>query len=188
MIEEIKNFVKESFDKADMKFFKEPYYYSKHILPAYKIALSLVDKYGGDKEIVEISILFHDIGLIDLKENEEHDRKGSEMVTDLIKKYNLSKDKIEKIKACILSHDCKAAIPKTVEEKIITSADALSHLVTPWFIVKSHFYEGTIDKFVGWCIKKLDEDFLRIQFDEEKTKIKPYCETLKKILKEESGL
>jgi len=182
IIEKIKKIVKIEFDKADIKFHKEPYYYIYHILPAYNISIGLAKRYNANKEIVAISILLHDIGLINLDKGKEHDEAGVKKSKKILKDIGLNDKKIKEILHCIRYHDARDKNPLSIEGKIVCTADALSHIVTPWYIIKGRNSRKNNKDIIKWLSKKLNKDFNRIQFEEIKEEINPIYKNWKIIL------
>ncbi|MFH1316651.1 MAG: HD domain-containing protein [Candidatus Woesearchaeota archaeon] len=96
-----------------------------HIEYVVNKSLELADKYDADKEIVEISAWLHDIRKLK-NDDEGHHIKGSEEASKILKEMGYEDEKIEKIKHCIITHSSdKRYMPKTIEAKILASADAL---------------------------------------------------------------
>ena len=102
-----------------------------HIKLVVDNAMFLATKYGADMEIVELSALLHDIAsLEDLeKYGETHHIVGSQMAEEILAKYGYPKDRIERVKGCILNHRASAPAQKAmIEEICVADADALAHI------------------------------------------------------------
>ena len=101
-----------------------------HLLPVIKNATYLADKYGADKDIVEVSAIFHDYAdLLDFANRDNHHILGAELAEGILKQDDVSQDFIDKVKLCIINH--RASIVKdkfSLEEICVADADALSHL------------------------------------------------------------
>lgn len=104
-----------------------------HILPVVKHSLNLAKKMGADCEVVEMAALFHDYScLVDKKYYEKHHLHSAKMAEDFLAGYHFSKEKIVRVKKAIVSH--RGSIKgerRTLEEKILASADAMSHISEP---------------------------------------------------------
>lgn len=110
--------------KAAEKFAKEsldPYIW-QHSLRVKKLALKIAEVEGGDKEVIEIASLLHDIGYI--RGFKDHVKNGGPITRDFLSPLGMNEGKIEKIVKCVLRHS-KEPPPETIEEKIINDADAL---------------------------------------------------------------
>jgi len=117
----------------------EELWWKSHIESVVNYTKLLSKKFGGDKEIVEIAALLHDIRkmkgqhqwqsnkkLIDYYHN--HHVEGAEEAEKILLKFKYPLEKIEKVKNCILTHSKdKNYPPKTIEAKILATADALSY-------------------------------------------------------------
>ena len=101
-----------------------------HILSVVKFSLILGEKLKADLEILELAALLHDYGAV-LDENfaKEHHIHGARLAGELLEKLGYPEEKIKKVQACIYAHRGSIKIErKTVEEKIIASADAMAHI------------------------------------------------------------
>ena len=64
-----------------------------HLYPVIKNALMLADKYGADKDVVEVAALFHDYAdLLDMNNRENHHIMGAELAEEILLKDNYDKD------------------------------------------------------------------------------------------------
>lgn len=105
-------------------------YWDEHVKYVVEIALDLAEKIGADKEIVEISSILHDIAKpLEEREEEPHNVVGADIVHDVLSKMSYDKDKIEKVKNCIIKHNGEVDLDTlTREEWCVRNADVLSML------------------------------------------------------------
>jgi uncharacterized protein len=167
--------------------------WSHHIKPMIPLGQKLAEEYGGDKEIITIAILLHDLVSIENQNNyKEHHKIGAERAEKILKKYNYAEDKIEKIKLCILNHRSSVNNNKnSVEEICVADADAIIHLTE----IASLFYAAykemnkTIDEGQRWVKEKMEKDYKKLS-EKSKIKYKKEYETVIKILetKSENGV
>jgi len=101
-----------------------------HIVPVVEHGLVLGEKLNADLEILELSALLHDYAsLVDFELYEQHHLHGAELAEKILKKFQFSQNKIDHIKECIISHRGSVRLDmKTIEAKILASADAMSHI------------------------------------------------------------
>ncbi len=101
-----------------------------HLLPVIKNACLLADKYGADKDIVEIAALFHDYAdLIDFDNRDNHHIIGANLAEEILAKDGYDMDFINRVKLCINNHRASVVREKfSIEEICVADADALSHL------------------------------------------------------------
>lgn len=120
----------------------------QHIQRVRNYALKITKREGGDKNIIEIAALLHDIGGYH-PTLREHAFKSSERASRFLRKIGLDEKTISKATRCIETHigpiGCPGQEgcprPKTLEEKILYDADMLE-LIGPFGILKM-FYVST---------------------------------------------
>lgn len=174
IIEEIKKYVKEEFEKPNAHY-KEAY--KEHFLPVVKYSLKLAEKRKADKEIVEIAAWLHDIGSIK-GDPREHHILSSKIADDLLRSLNYPKEKIDKVKHCILAH--RGSIPikrETKEAQILADADALAHFDDIEGILKRVFKN---DK--AGTLLKLERSYAKLS-DDAKILVKDKLEKARQELK-----
>lgn len=104
--------------------------FNYHILLVVKYALLLARKYKADRAQVELAALLHDIGRLPYndKKDIDHHITGAKKAGKILKKLNYPEKKIKEIQKAIICHRGSDNIkPKTILEKIIANADAMSH-------------------------------------------------------------
>ena len=101
-----------------------------HLLPVIKNACMLAERYGADKDVVEVSAIFHDYAdLIDMNNRENHHILGAELAEKILKQDGFVEEFIEKVKRCIINHRASVVNEKfSIEEICVADADAMSHL------------------------------------------------------------
>jgi uncharacterized protein len=98
-----------------------------HIESVVKYSKILAKKLDADEEIVELAAWLHDIKKIK-GEKEQHHIRGAEEAGEILKGLGYPQNRIEKVCQCILTHSSdKKYPPMTKEERILASADAISH-------------------------------------------------------------
>lgn len=102
-------------------------FWSEHISLVVKNSLELADRYGADKEIVELGSLLHDIALIsNIGSKADHHENGAKIAVELLKKYNYPTGKIEQVRKCVLYHR-SSHNSTSIEEICVADADILAH-------------------------------------------------------------
>lgn len=150
-------------NKPDNKFGIGAYY---HIKAVAENAQLLAKKFGADEEIVTIAAWLHDIASItDYNLYKMHHIYGANIAEDILEKFHYEKEKIGKVKECILNHRGSIHNVKlTIEEKCVADADAISHfdnipdlLYLAYVGKKMNLEEGK--KFVA---EKLDRSYHKL--------------------------
>ena len=101
-----------------------------HILPVIKAAVMLAEKYGADRDIVEVAAIFHDYAdLLDFANRENHHILGAELAEGILLQDGFDQNFIDRVKTCIVNHRASVVREKfTIEEICVADADAISHL------------------------------------------------------------
>ena len=103
--------------------------WTHHIKSVVEIGSKLAKEYNADVEIVRIAALLHDVASITKEEyKENHHIYGAQIAEELLENLNYPKEKIEKIKQCILNHRGSILKEKNTNEEIcLADADAMAH-------------------------------------------------------------
>jgi putative nucleotidyltransferase with HDIG domain len=183
IIEEIRKYVESECKKSTSKYGYEPY--NGHFVPVVKYSKILAKEKNADMEIVEISAWLHDIGSI-IYGREDHHITGAEIAEKKLVELKYNKDKIEKVKHCIISHRGSKEIKReSVEAEILADADSMSHFDNIGGIYMAAFlYENLNQTDANKCVKnKLINSFNKLS-SEAKTIIKPKFEAAMLLLEE----
>ena len=156
-----------------------------HIELVYKIAVQNCSLYDADKNIVALAALLHDIASVTNKDfTEEHHIIGAQIAEEILKEYNLSNDKLELIKKCILNHRGSRLVEKTTPEEIcIADADAMAHFYSVPSLLRMVYVEKDMDIDEGreFVFKKLERSYNKLSL-KGKEIIQPYYEASKILL------
>ncbi len=155
-----------------------------HILPVVKISVEMAKELNADEQVVEIAAYLHDVTRI-LGNKETHHITGAKYARDFLKKYAFDNKKIELIEKCIRNHRGSTKNDrKTIEEKIIATADAISHIEYPiplfytWYGKrKAKLEEGATE-----IKSKLQRSWNKIEFEYKKDEIKEKYNYLMEVL------
>lgn len=155
-----------------------------HIIPVVNISLEMAEKLGADKEVVEISAYLHDVTRI-LGDKENHHITGAKYAREFLEKYEFDNKKIKLIEACIKNHRGSVNNKReTLEEKIIATADAISHIEYPlplfytWYGKRKATLEGGAIEIKN----KLQRSWNKIEFEYKKDEIKEKYNYLMEVL------
>ena len=141
-------------------------FYEEHIKYVVQNAIKLASKYNADIEIVELAALLHDIAIVSkVGDREAHHINGSIIAEELLTKYSYPKERIDRIKSCILRHRASIELPRnTIEEIIIADADAMSHFdnITLLYVTAVKRKGKNIKDASNWVKKKLENDYNKL--------------------------
>ncbi len=178
-ITEIKRLIKKECASSKLA---ADWFYETHLLAVEKFSKFLLRKLPkANKEIVLLGVWLHDLQRIRSIKG-DHEKVGAIEAEKVMKKFGYSKDVIRKIKEIILSHTCSKTLPKTIEGKILATADAMSHYFNDFYLKIAIIGNGDIKDFKKWALEKLNRDYnKKIFFDFAKKKVKKRHEILKTI-------
>lgn len=98
----------------------------EHTIRVYNWAMKLQEKEGGDREIIALMSLLHDVGWADKR---SHGEVGAEIAEKYLNSMNYDKQKIKRIVDIIKIHSNKDTTEKlNIEEQIFMDADLLDEL------------------------------------------------------------
>lgn len=156
-----------------------------HILSVVKFSLILGKKLKADLEILELAALLHDYGAVmDEEFAKEHHIYGARLAGELLSELKYPEEKIKKVQVCIYAHRGSLKIPrKTLEEKIVASADAMAHVtevVDMMFLTFGLRGEKTVEG-AKWLRAKLERSWNKIM-PEGKEMVKEDYKIITKLL------
>lgn len=184
IVEEVRKFVEEECDKPNANY---PTAYKYHFISMHEIAKKLAEKLNADVELVEIAAWLHDIGAI-IYGRKNHHITGAKIAEEKLKELNYPKDKIEKVKICILNH--RGSQEKNnkrdfIEAKIIAEADILDAFnnVPKQFLITLVHEKKSLEEAMNSVKNKLQNKWNQIELEESKKLIKPKYEAAMLLLK-----
>ncbi|MBU0667179.1 MAG: HD domain-containing protein [Nanoarchaeota archaeon] len=159
--------------------------WKSHIESVVKYSKILAKKLGADEEVCEVSAWLHDIKKVK-GEKGSHHIEGSKEAAEILKGYEFSQNRINKVMHCIISHSSdKNYAPKSKEARIVASADALAHFDNFLNLAYVAFYlkKYSVEEGRAWLIKKYDSCWDKLVFVPEAVEIaKPKYKLVKKII------
>ncbi len=101
----------------------------EHTERVYNLCMRIAEKENSDIEILKLAAILHDIGRPEqdrLNGKICHAEKGAVLAREILERYNIDKEKIDKIIHCIETHRFRNdKIPQSIEAKILFDADKL---------------------------------------------------------------
>lgn len=175
----IKKLIKKECDKGVI----DNWFYSRHLLGVEKFAKILLKKLTkADKEVVMLGVWLHDLQRI-RGLNGNHAKVGAVEAGKVMEKFGYQDEIIKKVKEAILTHQCCGNNkPKTLEGKILSSADAMAHYINDFHLLVWSTGKRNLEEARKWSLEKLDRDYnKKIQFDFARKMIKKRHDILKTI-------
>ncbi len=178
----------------------ESWFYKEHLLVVEKLALDLCNLYpAANRDAVILSVWFHDIGRAH-GHDKNHDLYGANYAKKVLTENNFDKNLIDLVTNSCKTHSCdKNGKPKSLEGKILATADALSHYHNGFYLRILHSWSKKINtahypklankpsyqKLKTKLFQKINRDFNeKIFFEEAKQAIYPMYQAWQKIIEE----
>lgn len=180
-INQIKNLVKN--ECRNLGFIDE-WFYDIYLLGVEKFAKILLKRLPkADEEIVLLGVWLHDLQRVRGKKG-DHTKIGAAEAEKVMRQFQYSEEAISHVREIILSHSCDTALrPKSLEGKILASADAMSHYNNDFYLAIAVTGERNLIEYKRWAQKKLDKDYNeKIFFDFAKKIIVRRHKILKELL------
>ncbi|MEM3713118.1 MAG: HD domain-containing protein [Thermoproteota archaeon] len=98
-----------------------------HAERVYRMCMRIMEKEGGDPEVLTAAALLHDIGIsYELEEGIDHSEKSAEIASKILYEIGFPGDKIIRVQEAIRQHRFRNSIKATtLEAKILQDADRL---------------------------------------------------------------
>lgn len=151
-------------------------------------ANTLAGKYGADVQKVYCAALLHDLG--DAKYERDHaefDTWSWNTGKVILKKAGFRKTERDEILEAIRTHSCHPGhLPRTIEGKVLATADGMWHLQTNFFPVICYMHRPdnthTYEEWQEWFQGKIARDYgVKIFFDDEREEVRPDYEALLRV-------
>lgn len=143
----------------------------------------LAKKYKANEEVCFLGGLFHDTGLVYKRISNSpygHENHSVEFAEIILNKYKFPNETIEKVLKCVRSTEATVE-PTNMEEKIVRTADALSHFFSVHFMAKSFFYNNW-EVFIEWLEEKIRNNEVKLCLKDEKKVAQPIIEYYKQSI------
>ena len=167
-IEKVKALVKKECEESSQSL-----QWTYHFLIVHKYALELADRYKVNSEVLEYAVWLHDITRI-AKLSSDHNITGAKRAEEILKELGSSEDIIDQVKHCILTHRAKhSEEPKTIEAKILRTADAMSHFDVIPLLLYYGWDKMGFEEAVQWLSEKIERDWnQKLAFPEAREMVK----------------
>lgn len=160
---------------------------NNHIFIVAKYSEQLSKRYGANKDLAMAASMLHDIADAKIpRENPEHEERSNKIAEELLAECDFTKNEIEIIRNDILKfHSCKnGEMPKTLEGKIMASADAMAHLKSSFydFALEMKQKNESLNEIRNWALSKIERDYYKKIFsDEIRKEVKKDYERVKNL-------
>ncbi len=160
-------------------------YWNDHIKRVLYHSEILSAKQGADAEIVRLAALLHDVSMpSEYGDRSEHHSYSADMTEELLTELGFPRDRLELVKRCVFNHPNRNAhLRSTLEETIISYADALAHFdrIPSLFSLAYGILNMKLDDGREYVKERLQGDYNGLS-DYSKREYKEKIETLMEAL------
>lgn len=170
-------------DDPRFRYSKRTWIFPNHIDIGINFSRELTTKYRANMEICVLGSLLHDAGLAykrDKADPSGHENRSIEYTTEFLPHYGYDQNVINTVIDCIKATEAEVE-PRTLEEKIVRTADALAHILSVHYFVKVSFSPDW-ESGVRFLEKKVEKDWQKICFIDERERIRPIYNYLTQIV------
>lgn len=170
------------FVKKESIGFSEDDVFKNHIINVRDYSVKLAKMYKANIFVVEIAAYLHDIYHLQTKNHKIHEIEGAKFAKKLLTQYDIPKEEIELICKCILNHrGSKKRKRVSVEEKIVSCADAMDHINRFQHMFYRKSKKSTYEELIKWMHYKIERGWNKIELSKAKDIIRPKYEIAKII-------
>ncbi len=182
----VADLVKEAYENSQEWFGQ--WMWKNHVPVVAKESEELAERFGANADLAVAGAWLHDFGDAFVHRNsKEHNEISKVKSKEVLEKAGYSLEEIEEVlKVVIAPHSCRDGfLPTTLEGKVLSTADALAHITTDFFVhfTWMHLPENkSLAEYREWVAKKIEHDFqIKIFFEEVRAEVKNRVEVLKEV-------
>lgn len=170
-------------DDPRFRYVKRTWVFPNHFDIGIQFSRELAKKYGANIEVCVLGSLLHDAGLAYKRETADsagHEQRSVEYAVEFLPRYGYDKEIISSVAGCIRATEPEIE-PKTLEEKIVRTSDALAHILSVHYFAKISFSPDW-ESGVQFLEKKVEKDWQKICLDDERKMVRPIYDYLTRIV------
>ncbi|MCA9333157.1 HD domain-containing protein [Candidatus Saccharibacteria bacterium] len=159
-----------------------------HVVVVADYATELANRFYASADLSRTAALLHDIADVKMQRSDEnHEQESLNLARQLMSEAGFGEEQIKLVvDDAIKFHSCHGSDrPKSIEGKILATADSLAHLKTNFYVFATWAFGKrgeTLDDVKEWVLKKIERDFnSKILFDEIKEETLSDYETIKML-------
>jgi HD superfamily phosphodiesterase len=139
--------------------------WENHLQLVTQKAEALSKRFGAKEDLAVAGAWLHDLGDAFVhRHSDQHTTISISESKKILQEAGYSDQEIDEVLVVIIEpHSCKEGkLPRTLEGKVLATADALAHLTTDFYLqfAWKHLPEDkSYQEFVHWVHEKLDRDF-----------------------------
>lgn len=180
IIQKVQKYVFDACKTEDRKEF-----YTRHVCEVVKATQELVQKFPeANATVCLLSAWLHDIGRI-FEIPGDHQTTCATKAREILTWLWCGENIISQVAGCILCHSGDVMPLQTIEQKILTTADAIAGFHGDFYLRIATLGERSVTNYKARATEKIEHGFhVKIQFDDSREQIRPRYELMKRFLEE----
>ncbi|MFZ2593728.1 MAG: HD domain-containing protein [Minisyncoccia bacterium] len=162
---------------------------ANHVFVVALLSKKIAEEQGADAELSYAGGLLHDIADTCMqRKSQGHSEMSESIATTLLTASGFTDQEIDiVVHDAMKFHGCRNnALPRTLEGKVVATADALAHLETnfyEWAVEKLHTEGMPVSAVSAWVAEKSHRDFfVKIFFDSYRSRAQKSYERVTKLI------
>ncbi len=160
--------------------------FCNHVFAVADYAEKLAKRFGAREDLARAAGMLHDVAdAVGQQRGTAHEQKSLEIARDLMQQCGFSKEAVAVVADdAIRWHSCHGDDrPKSLEGKILATADSMAHLQTEFYVFATWKFgeqKRAYAEIKAYVLEKIDRDLnVKIMFDEVREECRPDYEHLK---------
>ncbi len=178
--------VKKVYEKTNEPF--AMWMWNNHVLVVAKKTEELSIQFQANEDIAVAGAWLHDFGDAFVhRHSDQHEEISKSEALKVLQEAGYIEAEINEVMNDVIEpHSCRDGfLPRTLEGKVMATADALAHLTTDFYVqfAWKHLPDNlSYEEYINWVKEKIDRDFNnKIFFNETKEKYRYRYESLKEV-------
>lgn len=166
--------------------------YDNHVLIVADLAAKLAKEKDANLEFVVAGSLLHDIAdAVMARRQPRHEAESMDIADTLLKESGFGAKEIEYILSEIIKpHSCRDQLPRTLDGKVMATADSAAHFMTDFYPLFCWRHYGPRDDyrmFRQWVAQKIEKDYhKKIFFEDVKKALLPRYEAVRLLFTDDA--
>jgi putative nucleotidyltransferase with HDIG domain len=178
-IDELEHKVRDLYEAQDPKRDSwADWLYANHVFVVQSQARELAQNLGANEDLCRAAAVLHDVADVQMKRMDAgHEQASLRLARKLLREFGYNANDIKIVVDDALKlHSCRDGVsPKTLEGQILSTADALAHLTTDFYVYATWAKgrEMPLKALKEWTVKKATRDFEdKIRFDDVRERVR----------------
>lgn len=160
------------------------WFFAGHVVPVVHFVREIAKAHQLNPDIALLAAYYHDIArAVGYWDEPELMQQSLKLTREALRRHGFDEQTYKEVADAIEHHACRQGPPPTIHGQILSSADALAHLMTDFYLIMGIDGYARVTPFNNyrkWVAGKIERDFdQKIFFNDFRALAKPHYEALK---------